>query len=460
MKIDEKILALGYSNKKFAMNIVNTLNENYFGLECRWLYDALKVYFNNPNINDIPSRDMIVEYLSGDINTVQKLSKYDEIMALEVHENEFGWLVEKLRFIYNNDIQVNTIKKIANILKSQEAGKKRVEDVNMSLKESMVEIDSIHRRMVYKESSLKESVEERLKVYRYKKAHPEAAQGLLTGFTSFDQKTNGLHSGEFMIIAGATGTGKSILMHNIAVNAYLGKNDPFSIERKWDDSGCNVLYFSLEMPKESIERRIDACLGGIYVNHIRDGLLDEDGERQYLRTLKFQEEYHKHFHIVDIPRGATTREIELKYLEIVAAGWKPDLVVVDYMGIMSVSDSTGSDWKDLGIISEELFEFARVYELTVITGSQVNRTKDGQERYDNDRLARSAMVPTNASIVIQIGKRVDEYIRTDMPIYITKMREGEQDQFTLSKDFARMKVTDILDGGFGDDEDSELEDIV
>ena len=54
-------------------------------------------------------------------------------------------------------------------------------------------------------------------------------------------------------------------------------------------------------------------------------------------------------------------------------------------------------------------------------------------------------------------ERPDEELRTDMPIYITKMRDGEKGQFTLSKDFAKMKVIDLVDSTYIDeDEDEDL----
>ena len=250
-------------------------------------------------------------------------------------------------------------------------------------------------------------------------------------------------------------TGKSIIMHNIGVNAYLGPNNPFiPLERVAQNSGYNVLYFSLEMPKESIERRIDSCMGELYYKQIRDGALSIEDKKKYYRLLKFQEQYSKRFHIVDIPSGATTREIELKFVEIRDNQFKPDLVIVDYMGIMSSNNPEGkSDWEMLGEITKELHEFARVYEVPVITGSQVNRPKEaGKQEYSTNRIARSGMATTNANIIVQIGCRGDdEYLRSDMPMFITKMRDGEKGAFTLSKNFAKMKVIDSLSGGFTGD---------
>lgn len=458
MSIDGKILALAFKNRKFAMELAGCTHEKYFSPDTRWVYNALMHYFNDPNIKDIPTKNMIEEYASDRADKDKCIEQYDKVLAdhSDTQDGEFKWLLEKLRFRYNNQIQIEINTKISQLFKEQQPSKERVEEVNKALKESVVDIDNIHKRTTYKEGTLKESAPERIKRYQFIKANPDAARGIYTGFSSLDKRTNGIHRGEFVIIAGDTGTGKSIVMHNIGVNAYLGNNDPFDPNKNWH-GGNNILYFSLEMPKESMERRIDACMAEIYANHIRDGLLNDTDELQYFRILKFQEEYEKHFHIVDMPKGATTREIELKYLEILESGWKPDLVIVDYMGIMSANNPTGSDWMDLGIISAELHEFARVYEIAVITGSQVNRSKDGSEKYDTSRIARSSMIPNNANVVLQIANRPDEYIRTDMQIYVIKIRDGEKgDPFTLSKEFNKMKVRDILDETYDSSDDEEI----
>ena len=456
ISLDKKILSLALNDKKYAMELANATTHSYYSPDMQWLFVALMHYFKDPNIKSIPTREMIEEY-AGDNNPDKHLALFDEVKKTEADPNEFNWMLEKLRFRYNDKVQRETRDKIDELVARAPASKERVEEINKLMKKSIVEIDSIRKRSTYKEGSLRESASDRAKKYEYLEAHPESARGILTGFSTFDRITNGLHPGEFMLIAGDTGTGKSILMQNVAVNAYLGKNTLDTPIENWDDSGRNVLFFSLEMPKETMERRIDACLAEVYSNHIRDGLLCEDDKRKYFKALKFQKEYNKELYIVDMPKGATTREIELKYLEICETKFKPDLIVIDYLGIMSSNDSTGSDWQDLGIISAELHEFARVYEISVLSGSQVNRTKDGSERYDTSRIARSAVIPTHANIIIQIGCRSDEYLRTDMPIYIIKMRDGERDQFTLSKDFARMKVVDLVDTTYVDgDEDDDI----
>ena len=66
-----------------------------------------------------------------------------------------------------------------------------------------------------------------------------------------------MHEGELLIIGGPTGTGKSITMMNMAINAYLGKQNPMELPPVPEQcvKGHNVLFFTLEMSKEMLERK-------------------------------------------------------------------------------------------------------------------------------------------------------------------------------------------------------------
>lgn len=127
-----------------------------------------------------------------------------------------------------------------------------------------------------------------------------------------------------------------------------------------------------------------------------------------------------------------------------------DLVIVDYMGIMAGSSSgkgEEADWQAQGQIAAGLHEFARLYSVPVITGAQVNRPQGKNhsltgQSYNTTRIARSAQITQNANIVMQIGCRDNEKDYSDMPIYITKMRDGTQADLTWTKGFDRMRIYD------------------
>lgn len=456
--LDKTILAYALRDKKFTMDLVNSVTVEYFKTDFQPLFKAVQEHFTNPKFKEIPTENIFKEHLEKNYAQPEFHNKmmnlYAEIKATEVNAPEFTWYLEKLKARYNDQLQRSCTSRVVQLIKAENDTEKRVEEVNKIMRETVVNIDSIYKQQAYKEGSLDESAKERFERYKQIEENPDLARGILTGFVEFDRITAGLHPGEVMIVAGATGTGKSVVMHNIGVNAYLNGNDPLLPAENATNKGYNILYFSLEMPKETIERRVDACMGGLYYNEIRDGALTEEDKKKYFNLLKFQMKYPHYFHVVDMAKGATTREIELKYLELCESKFKPDLVIIDYLGIMSPNEPGDSDWLALGKTAAELHEFARTYEIPVITGSQVNRPpKEGKVKHSTDRIARSDTITHNVNIIIQIGCREDERTRMDMPVYITKMRDGETGAFVLSKDFKRMKVVDATTETFGEDDD-------
>ena len=456
--LDVFILSLSLKDKKYAMELFNNTQAEYFSKRYRWLFNEIKHYFADPFIKEIPSWNMIKEHLVAQQITPEKIAKcseiYNEVLTTTSDEKEFTWNLSKIKTRYNEELHSGLIKSLTEVFSTGIDPVQKLEKLNGLVKKTTVSVDAIFKRQTYKEGSLSQSVEERRNYYNQVEANPDLSKGLQTGFKTFDRNSGGLKSGELLVIVGNSGTGKSILMHNIGVNAYLGSNNPTKTNHTFEEDGKNVLYFSLEMPKPAIERRVDSCMAKVYYNELRDAKLCEQDKERYFNVLDFQLRYPKKFHIIDMPRGVTARDIELKYVELCETQFKPDLVIVDYMGIMSSNDPADSDWLSLGNISAQLHEFARVYDTIVVTGAQANRPKEGSKaEYSTNRVARSDMLVSNANIILQIAFRDNESTRTDMPIYTIKMRDGAQDPFFLCKDFGRMRVEDMVNTDFSEVED-------
>jgi len=468
LSLDRTMLSYVLHNKQFAMELSNSVTHEYFHKDIQWLYKAIMDYFNDPKFKELPTIAVIEEYLNKNYSKEDFIKEgkelFIEILAIDTNLTEFKWYVEKLKKRYNDQVQRICAANLVRFIKEGGDEDDRIIKINEIIKNTVVTIDSIHKSKTYQEGSLDKSAKLRFEKYKEIEAHPEIAQGIFSGFGELDRITNGLHGGELLIIGGETSSGKSVVMMNMAINAWLGKQDPLipMLPTEQYVRGKNILFFTLEMPKDGLERRIDARLAQVDYNKIRDGKLEVGEKERYFKSLKFQLKYGKVFHIIDMPRGLSVREIELKYLEMKEIyGIEFDLVVVDYIGIMKASKDQDSDWLSLGYIAEELHEFARAYSIPVITATQVNRPKDpNKPQHSTNRVARSDMIPQNANIILQIGNRgEDEYTRLDMPIYITKMRDGEKGSFTLMKDFAKMRVVDMVDDktfattGSGDDDE-------
>lgn len=467
LTIDRKIIAFALQNKQFAMEVANKTTFEYFRPEIQWLYKAVIDHFTNPKFREIPTATIMEEHLQQNYSQASFISNgmklYKDLSSAEIDPAEFSWYLHKLKVRYNEQIQRSCASDMVKLIKEPADNvEEKIEKINDVIRKSVTTIESIHKKEAYKEGPLNESARDRVNLYKAVEENPELAQGVLTGLTEFDRITNGLHGGELVLIGGRSSTGKSIVMHNIAVNAWLGGYNPLepAPEPEEIDQGINVLYFSIEMPKENQERRLDACLAGVPYNDIRDGKLSPEDKAKYFKVLKFQNKFANKFHIVDMPRNVTAREIELKHVEMEEKyGIKFGLTVVDYVGVMKPNEKQDSDWKNQGVVAEELHEYARAYHIPVLSGVQINRPKDANnEEHSINRVARSDMIPQNANIILQIGCRgEDEHTRLDMPMYFIKNRDGEKASFTLIKNFPCMQVKDMVDETFADgDEDDDI----
>lgn len=241
----------------------------------------------------------------------------------------------------------------------------------------------------------------------------------------------------------------------MAVQMWLGENQVDHNLTQFKP-GCNVLYFSLEMPFKACFNRFLSRTGRIPQRAIRDAKLQSDDVLRLKNTLKFIENYPNTFEIVDIARGVTIEMIEAIYEESCLQGRKPDVIVIDYIGLMDYKGADNTDdWLKLGKIAEKVHEFCRAKNTIVLSAVQLNRKKgkDLEDRIGLDRVGRSAMIMHNANIALQIHTRPNEKNYSDMEIYFIKNREGELGKFNLIKDLSNCTLEDIpveLDTEFED----------
>ena len=94
--------------------------------------------------------------------------------------------------------------------------------------------------------------------------------GLPTGFSGFDEKTNGLHGGDYMVLAARPSMGKTALALNVA--HYVA-----------DKLRLTVAIFSLEMSKESLLTRLLCATARVDSQKFRVGYLNPE-ERRWLQA--------------------------------------------------------------------------------------------------------------------------------------------------------------------------------
>jgi len=412
------------------------LMEDVVSYEIKETVDVINSYYARHK--QVPSYDVIRNVLveaDKDYNAVIKIAQS------ETSDKEIGFVIDKIKERYNRKLFEKFIEEYS--------ADKEVSDVNNSLRDIVVKADRVNRQEVYSEGVLRDSVKERMEDYQYTVENPDRNMGVKFGYRELDNYTWGLKKSEMLVIAGASSSGKSLLMLNMAINAWLGSNNPNEGLTNRKD-GRNVLYVSLEMTKPQLEKRVDANLSRVDYKNITRGTMTPQEKARWTKVLEFQSNYDKNFYILDIPRGSSVAEMEAKF-ETIAELYNPEIIYVDYLQLMEPSShKTGVDWQDVGRVSEELHEFCRKKEIPVVTAAQrkAGSKKSSKTYVDNvdlEDLGRSKMIGDNATVVFLIGKREDENLREDMEIHIVKNRDGAKGKIKLFKQFAQSRIEELPD---------------
>jgi len=376
------------------------------------------------------------------------------VEAQDTKFNEIGYFIDEIKERYNKYLIENLADRAADL----EQNKEDISDFNDSIRRVISKTERLYKNDVFSEGDVKDSIEDRISQYRYTAENPEAIMGFLSGYKELDDYTWGIKNSEMLVIGGASSSGKSLFMMNMAVNAWLGSNVPAEGVTNAKD-GKNILFISLEMSKSQLEQRVDANVSNVKHRGLARGQLSDVEQDAWGRCLNFQEGYDKKFYILDMPRGTSMGEIEAKYENILGI-FKPDAVFIDYLQLMKPTiGQSGTDWLDVGKVSEELHEFCRKKNIPVVTAAQrkAAQRKSGGKRSDDlslEDLGRSKMIGDNAAIVFLIANREDEQLREDIEIHIVKNRDGAKGKVSLKKVFDKSKIEPFPDdwaGDFGDE---------
>ena len=323
---------------------------------------------------------------------------------------------------------------------------------NLSL--AINRITSIELERTYTQKPVGDYIQEFSESYEARKLNPEASVEIKTGYSMIDAVSGGLSPGELVMIGGESNAGKSQLLNNMAKQIWLQGNTIESCVSTSMVSGYNILYFSLEMPYEDCFIRFLASLANVPQRSLTKSLLSHEEELRVQKAYDFIKVYQDsgyYFDIVDVPRNLTIEEVELRYHDAMLR-YRPDVVVIDYMGLMhSTALAKEQDWLKLGGIAASLHEFGRAYDNTILTAAQLTDLKrnSGSSKSEENRAVgmhrwgRSSLIMHHVNLGIQIETRQNEMSFPDLKIHVVKNRKGPLGQGHLIKNFANASLIDV-----------------
>ena len=210
--------------------------------------------------------------------------------------------------------------------------------------------------------------------------------GIPTGWYDLDRITAGLHENQLIIIAARPAMGKTVFALNIAVNAAMNA-------RK------SVAIFNLEMNAESLANRMLSNVGQIEGNKFMSGNLDTNDWARLNEAISQLED--SKIYISDTP-GVTIGEIRSKCRRLASSENGLDLVIVDYLQLISGGKNYGANrQQEVSDISRALKLMAMELGVPVIALSQLSRSVELREdkRPIMSDLRESGSIEQDADIV-------------------------------------------------------------
>lgn len=228
--------------------------------------------------------------------------------------------------------------------------------------------------------------------------------GLPTGYEAFDRLTNGLHSGDLLILAARPSVGKTAFALNLARQCAKYS----AIENR----GA-VAVFSLEMPSEQLIKRMLSSESRLNSGKLRTGKLSDEEWSQFHYGATQLSEYPLY---LDDSSSIRVNEIFAKCRKLKAEHGLC-LIVIDYLQLISGSGSKSSDnrQQEVSEISRSLKQLAREMEVPVLALSQLSRSVEARKGEDArprlSDLRESGAIEQDADIVMFLHR--DDYQTKD-----------------------------------------------
>lgn len=246
------------------------------------------------------------------------------------------------------------------------------------------------------------------------KSKKDGCVGLDMGFNNLNYYLGGLQKGKIYILGARPSMGKSAFAMNIAEHVALTHN---------------VLFISLEMSRKEYAQRLMFGRAGVDVNTINTGRISDaeiekvKSQKEYLDSLKL---------FIETRTPCRVSDIELAMINIISTRGSCDLVIVDYLQLLTPNSKSGKNREvEVAEMSRELKSLAVKYNVPIIVLSQLSRALEAREdkRPMLSDLRESGAIEQDADVVMFVYR--DEWYHPDDPasrgkgeILIRKNRGG------------------------------------
>lgn len=264
---------------------------------------------------------------------------------------------------------------------------------------------------------------------------------------TFDSVLGGVARQELILIGGKRGSGKSITCSNIMINQY--------------EAGNASIYFTIEMEAHETLQRNMSILANVNHQNLKNNTLTdsellqvvksragmyEDSDKLVMDFIKDRDQYKfeetlvrecalkdtNQMVIID-DRALTLSSIDLHLGKMKSRfGDKFTVAVIDYLNQIVVEGASQFDWQPQVIISKKLKEFARKYDIVMVSPYQIDA--NGETRF-----AKGILDAADIALLMEANAKED----AAMSFETTKIRGAKEMRFTSGMDWDSLRISPI-----------------
>jgi len=220
--------------------------------------------------------------------------------------------------------------------------------------------------------------------------------GLPSGLSSLDARIGGFKPGQFIVVAARPAMGKSSFALNIAT--YLASR----LNKK-------IAVFTLEMSTHELGMRLLSSESEIPMNNLQNGLyISSESIREIARVVQGYADVKLY---IDDTGSNTVMDIRAKTRRLKAELKGLDMIVIDYIQLMTSNKKTENRQQEISEISRGLKVLAKELDVPVMALSQLNRLLEARKdkRPLLSDLRESGAIEQDADVVMFIYR--DEFYK-------------------------------------------------
>ena len=380
-----KVISALLTHKEFLTNIHDIISEEYWDNQAhKWIIKEILRYYDK--YHTTPSMDILKVELKKVTNEVLKVSIREQLReAYEASADDLEYVREEFSTFCKNQQLKQALLSSVDLLKAGDY------DSIKSMVENALKAGQ-DKNVGHEYNKDVES--------RYREDHRTVIP------TPWDRINDllqgGLGNGDFGLIFGNPGGGKSWSL--IALGGYAVR------------LGFNVLHYTLELGESYVGRRYDAFFSKIPVDRITQ---NRSKIEEIVPELPGQ------LIIKEFPTGkATINTIESHIKKVTDLGVKPDLIIIDYVDLLSTRKRTADRKGEIDDIYISTKGLARELNIPIWSVSQVNRAGAKDDIVEGDKAAGSYDKIMITDVCISLSRKRKDKVNGTGRFHIMKNRYG------------------------------------